>query len=650
MEVAQITAEDGQAVDGIAVASVAASAESSCSSCCCPTNTSMETAKTIFDKGYTEGYICCPGAEQWFKFVATRTGQYTICTIGSLDTIGTLYDEQGNQLVRVDDYAPCGKLNFRIIRNLAAGETYYIKVGTYRGNVGSYQLRVTDKVLANYVTINKDKIVLVKGIKYELPITSNYTYKGYNEAIPLLELSVLLDPTDATEQEIWWDERENNILHVVTDFDDDGDRYIHVTATDNGITKLYAEDWDGNGKRDECTVYVGGAPVSGITLDRSSKTVSLNDTEQLTAIISPSNALNKGVTWNSNNRSVVTVDNNGVITGLKVGTATISATTNDGGYVATCIVTVDARPKVTIKEDNMYSHGDQTYFNIIFADGKVWENIGCDLSLDENRSGTPLWDEPNKEKMNPSEQRYIANDKLDYSASQLAFAYLCDPYGVEYYLREYSMSKHSKTLAEILWFKDEVFKEIFGCWPRLIKIFPDESVSYYEYSRSISDSTREDFWSDAEVLFGAHPIYDWLTFAQLKIAGLNLVVTTLLGMVSETLGTFISAMDLTKYLFFNGAIENAISSGESETLTLYVQDIINSSTTNKEVQMGLSKRFGAISAVVGAISMVINTGLFFPSSDELSVCNKVNSERLRASFIVNDEELSMQELIDCFEP
>ena len=39
-------------------------------------------------------------------------------------------------------------------------------------------------------------------------------------------------------------------------WDDDGDRYIHVTATEKGVAKLYAQDWYENGNRDECTVYV----------------------------------------------------------------------------------------------------------------------------------------------------------------------------------------------------------------------------------------------------------------------------------------------------------------------------------------------------------------------------------------------------------
>lgn len=238
----------------IAVASVTTTARSSC--CPCPTNVSMETAATISDESYTSGYICCPGTEQWFKFVATRTGQYTICTTGSLDTIGTLYDCGGNQITRVDDYAPCGKINFRIICNLTEGNTYYIKVGISKGDVGSYTLRVTERVFANHVNINKTAITLEKGVTYELPITPNYTYKGYNGAQRIPGLSVSISPSNANEQKIWWWEQYGSVLDCSYGWDDDGDRYIHVTATGTGTAKLYAEDWSENGKRDECTVYV----------------------------------------------------------------------------------------------------------------------------------------------------------------------------------------------------------------------------------------------------------------------------------------------------------------------------------------------------------------------------------------------------------
>lgn len=247
-------AETEQAGSDIAVASVTATERSSC--CSCPTNVSMETAATISDESYTSGYICCPGAEQWFKFVATRIGRYTICTTGNLDTVGTLYDCCGNQITRVDDYAPCGKINFRIICNLTEGNTYYIKVGVSKGNVGSYTLRVTERVFANYVNINKTAITLEKGVTYELPITPNYTYKGYNGAQRIPGLSVSISPSNANEQKIWWWKQYGDVLDCSYGWDDDGDRYIHVTATEIGTAKLYAQDWNENGKRDECTVTV----------------------------------------------------------------------------------------------------------------------------------------------------------------------------------------------------------------------------------------------------------------------------------------------------------------------------------------------------------------------------------------------------------
>lgn len=246
---------EGDQIDsGVAIASVTAAVRSSCSPF--STNVGMRTAIAISDEGYVDGYICCPGAEQWFKFVASRTGRYTICTTGDLDTIGTLYDCRGNLITEVDDYAPCGKINFRITNNLTAGSAYYLKVRIYGNDTGNYTLLVTERVFANYVVINKKTITLEKGVTYELPVTPHYNYNGYNGAQRISELSVSINPSDANEQKIWWWEQHGDVLKCSYGWDSDGDRYIHVTATNKGTAKLYARDWNENGKLDECTVYV----------------------------------------------------------------------------------------------------------------------------------------------------------------------------------------------------------------------------------------------------------------------------------------------------------------------------------------------------------------------------------------------------------
>lgn len=79
--------------------------------------------------------------------------------------------------------------------------------------------------------------------------------------------------------------------------------------------------------------------VTDVELDKSSLTLGVGSTETLTATVEPSDATNKAVTWSSNAKSVATVEN-GVVTAVSEGTATITATTTDGGITATCTVTV----------------------------------------------------------------------------------------------------------------------------------------------------------------------------------------------------------------------------------------------------------------------------------------------------------------------
>ena len=92
-----------------------------------------------------------------------------------------------------------------------------------------------------------------------------------------------------------------------------------------------------NGKTATCTVTVI-VEVSSISLNKASDTIKVGGTTQLTATISPSNATNKSVTWTSSD-STIAVVTNGLVTGKKAGTVTITAKTNNG-KTATCTVTV----------------------------------------------------------------------------------------------------------------------------------------------------------------------------------------------------------------------------------------------------------------------------------------------------------------------
>ena len=82
-------------------------------------------------------------------------------------------------------------------------------------------------------------------------------------------------------------------------------------------------------------------PVSQITLNKAETSISVGNSETLTATVAPENATNKALKWASSDEDVATVAPDGIVTAVKVGTATITATAADGsGKSATCTVTV----------------------------------------------------------------------------------------------------------------------------------------------------------------------------------------------------------------------------------------------------------------------------------------------------------------------
>lgn len=92
-----------------------------------------------------------------------------------------------------------------------------------------------------------------------------------------------------------------------------------------------------------CTVTVQAVAVTGVTLNKTTLTLKEEGFETLTPTIAPSNATNKAVTWTSSAPTIATVDANGKVTGVAEGQATITVTTQDGNYTASCTVTVEAK-------------------------------------------------------------------------------------------------------------------------------------------------------------------------------------------------------------------------------------------------------------------------------------------------------------------
>jgi len=119
-----------------------------------------------------------------------------------------------------------------------------------------------------------------------------------------------------------------------------------VTAIAQGTTVIRAQATDMAGIPAGCVVsascYVRVVVlITHITLSETALTLARGNTRTLTATISPDDATNKTLSWTSNNPAVATVNDNGLVTAMGPGVATISAETTDGsGVSAYCTVTV----------------------------------------------------------------------------------------------------------------------------------------------------------------------------------------------------------------------------------------------------------------------------------------------------------------------
>ena len=115
-----------------------------------------------------------------------------------------------------------------------------------------------------------------------------------------------------------------------------------VNYTYGGTLHHYTYTYNVSGNATIAVTIGSSASVSvtGVSLSQNTASIDVGSTVQLTATIAPSNATDKAVTWSTNNGNVTV--NNGLVTGVSVGTSIVTVTTHDGSYTATCTVTVTA--------------------------------------------------------------------------------------------------------------------------------------------------------------------------------------------------------------------------------------------------------------------------------------------------------------------
>lgn len=191
-----------------------------------------------------------------------------------------------------------------------------------------------------------------------------------------LTLTAAVLPENASYPEVTW--RSSN--PAVATVDASG----VVTAQAAGSCLITAE---ADGICATCAITVNRVPVTGVSLSDSEITMAMRETARLIATVLPAQATDSTVLWSSSDESVVTV-NFGVLTAKSTGTATITAVTRDGGFSATCAVTVTpvAPVRVTVEpvELSMYVGDTSTLqASILPADA-------ADLSLTWRSSDTGI--------------------------------------------------------------------------------------------------------------------------------------------------------------------------------------------------------------------------------------------------------------------
>ena len=183
--------------------------------------------------------------------------------------------------------------------------------------------------------------VAVKGITLS-PATQELTLGGSKN------ITVTFDPVNASDKEVTWSFTPEE-THLRVTKNEDGTYAIAADKECPEQTFTVTATTNDGGKTATCTVTTKRVPVTGVSLNRTTLTVTLGEEAQtLTATVRPDNATDKTVTWKADLEAAVELTDNGDGTcsvkakeGItKIETVTVTATTKDGSKTATCTVTV----------------------------------------------------------------------------------------------------------------------------------------------------------------------------------------------------------------------------------------------------------------------------------------------------------------------
>ena len=230
---------------------------------------------------------------------------------------------------------------------LAAKERYIIeKDGSERAIVvDEFKTSLTDRTVSSmtfkwhYANPNNtviDKVDIdITGLGILGPST-------VNDVSNTAQFQVTYSPSNTTQRSITWsvvsgsDYASIDEKGLLTVKGGANGSTVKIRATSKDNSSVYAE------KSVTVTYKIASVSVTGVSLSKSVLSLAVGESETLVATVAPERATDRSVTWESSNKNVATVNQNGTVKAVAAGWAVIGVRTNDGGFTARCNLTVAA--------------------------------------------------------------------------------------------------------------------------------------------------------------------------------------------------------------------------------------------------------------------------------------------------------------------
>lgn len=318
-------------------------------------DSSVATVKDGLVTGIKEGQVLITARQTILGVTKTAT-----CLINVQNTITSITIDPANVSINIDEYATLyAKVDPSALTNVSLKwvSTNENIVKIINSGKQTATIQGVSGGTAVIIAVNQDNVVIGSShvtVKQKVTkITLSETDLTVSQSLKKLQLRATVSPDNANNKNIIWKSTNTRVATV--------DSTGMVTLVGPGTASIIATSEDNPSVTAICNINVG-VPVSSITLDETTKTMYVGQSERLGYIITPTNATNKNVTWSSTNAAVVSVDSTGLMSARSAGIAIIIVKTVDGSIIKTCTITVKEKATgVTIETKDIEINVGQTF-------------------------------------------------------------------------------------------------------------------------------------------------------------------------------------------------------------------------------------------------------------------------------------------------